>query len=111
MTLSHLIRSFAVVAAVAALASPAFAIDLQSARSSGIVGEKNDGYVAVLKASSEADALAAEVNARRKAEYTRISKENGQPVDVVAKVAAEAIINKLSAGSSYQATDGSWKKK
>lgn len=92
-------------------ASPAFALDLQSARSSGILGEQNDGYVAVLKSSAEANKLAAEVNAGRKAEYARISKENGQPVDVVAKVAAEAIINKIGAGSSYQGNDGRWRTK
>jgi len=89
-------------------ASPAFALDLASARASGVVGEKNDGYVAVIKSSAEADALAAEVNARRKAEYARISAANSQPVGVVAKLAAEEIIGKLSAGSKYQNASGAW---
>lgn len=111
MKLSHMTRSIATMAAIVVLASPAFALDLQSARSTGALGEKNDGYVAVLKPSAEANALAAEVNAGRKAEYTRISKENGQPVNVVAKVAAEAIINKISTGSSYQDSSGNWKTK
>ena len=77
------------------IAVPAFALDLQTARQQGVLGEKADGYVAVLKATPEATKLADEVNAARKAEYTRISKENGQSVDVVAKVAAEAIAKKL----------------
>lgn len=111
MSYSKILRTLAVATIALAFAAPSFALDLQSARSSGVLGEKNDGYVSVLKASPEASALAAEVNAKRKAEYARISKENGQSVDVVAKVAAETIISKLSAGSSYQGADGSWKQK
>ena len=93
------------------LASPAFALDLHQARSAGIVGEKLDGYVAALQQTPEVNALVADVNAKRKAEYTRISKQNGQPVDVVAKLAAQEIMGKLDAGSSYQGTDGGWKKR
>ena len=93
----------------ALLAFPAWAMDLHQARTSGMVGEKLDGYVAVLKASPEVNTLVADVNAKRKQEYARISKENGQPVDVVGKLAAAQIINGLEAGSSYQAADGSWK--
>jgi uncharacterized protein YdbL (DUF1318 family) len=77
------------------IASSAFALDLQQARAEKILGEKPNGYVEVLKASPEATKLADEVNAMRKKEYERISKENGQPVDVVAKVAAEEIAKKL----------------
>ncbi len=93
------------------LISPAFALDLQEAREAGSVGETTQGYVAAVKSSSEVDALVAEINAQRKQEYIRISKENGQGVDVVAKVAAEQIINNLESGYLYQAADGSWKKR
>lgn len=97
--------------AVAMISVPALALDLQEARTQGIIGEKTDGYVAVVTSSPEAQKLAAEVNARRKEEYARISKTNGQPVDVVAKVAAETIVSKLPAGSLYQDAGGSWKKR
>src|SRR5665647_126797 len=89
-------------------ASPALALDLHGARSAGIVGEKPDGYVAVLKKTPEAAALAEDVNQKRRQEYTRISKQNNQPVDVVAKIAAEKIINGLNQGEYYQDTDGNW---
>lgn len=95
--------------ALAAL--PAMALDLQAARSEGLVGEKPDGYVAALKSTPDVTALVTEVNARRKAEYISISRKNGQPVDVVAKLAAEEIINKLPPGTSYQGPDGGWKKR
>jgi uncharacterized protein YdbL (DUF1318 family) len=89
-------------------ALPAFA-DLASARASGAVGEKLDGYITALKPSAEINALVDEVNARRRTEYAKISAQKGQPVDVVAKVAAGEVINNLPPGSAYQGSDGSWK--
>ncbi len=86
----------------------AYAMDLQSARDSGAVGERLDGYVAVLKSSGEVDALVKDINHRRLVEYERISKENKQPVEVVAGLAAKQIIGRLSKGHFYQSPDGSW---
>lgn len=79
-----------------ALTSPAFALDLASARASGAVCEKGDGYIDATQLS--AAGLATTVNAGRKAEYERIASQKGQPVDVVAKLAAQQIVaqgNKL----------------
>jgi hypothetical protein len=93
------------------IAAPAFALDLQDARAQGLVGEKLTGYVAAVKASGDVNALVSEVNAKRKAEYQRISTSNGQPVDVVAKLASAQIIQGLSKGQLYEGADGSWKKR
>ncbi len=79
---------------VLAFTASAFALDLQSARSQGLIAEKSDGYIEAVQSSSEVDALVSEVNAKRKQEYERISKQNGQPVDVVGKLAAEQLKNK-----------------
>lgn len=92
-------------------AAPAFALDLQSARANGSVGETTKGYIAAVKPSAEVNALVAEVNAKRRQEYSKISAANGQGVDVVGTIAAEQIINNLAPGSLYQAADGSWKKR
>ena len=93
------------------LALPAHALDLHEARNAGLVGETLEGYVAPLKETPEVEALVSEINGKRKQEYARISKENGQPVDVVARLAAEQIINRLEPGSFYQGPDGQWKKR
>ncbi len=98
-------------AAIMFLALPAYALDLQQARSSGLVGEKLDGYVAARSQTADVQDLVAEVNAKRTQEYARISKENNQSVDIVAKLAAEQIINNLAVGVYYQAPDGSWKQR
>jgi len=93
------------------LATPALALDLHSARTTGLVGEKADGYAQALKTTPDVQALVADINAKRQQEYARISKENGQPIEVVAKLAAQQIITGLSAGVSYQTPNGEWKKK
>jgi uncharacterized protein YdbL (DUF1318 family) len=101
----------AIIAAGLLAAVPAFAMDLHEARDAGILGEKNDGYVAVLKKSPDADALANDVNDKRKQEYARISKQNSQPVSVVGTLAAKQIVDGLNAGDKYQDASGNWKTK
>ena len=104
------LRFFSLMVATSMLlAAPAYALDLDEARASGAVGETLEGYVAVIQESAEAEALAAEVNAKRKVEYKRISAENQQTVEVVAKLAAQKIINKLQPGEKYQDAKGAWK--
>lgn len=72
----------------------AFALDLQSARSSGAVVEQVTGYIKVAKPSAEVDALVADINAKRKAEYERIAKEKGSSVEAVAAIAAQELLKK-----------------
>lgn len=90
--MKKLIAMMTLVMSVAAM--PAFALDLAGARASGSVCEKGDGYIKKVAGGADVDALVSEVNDGRKTEYTRISKENGQPVDVVAKIAAGKITAK-----------------
>ncbi len=96
---------------LALISLPALALDLPQARSQGLVGELPTGYVGMVKSGPEVQSLIGQVNARRLQEYQRISKENGQPVDVVAKLAAVQVIQKLPAGSLYQSADGKWVRK
>jgi uncharacterized protein YdbL (DUF1318 family) len=92
-------------------AFPAFALDFHQARDQGIIGERADGYVEPIQPSADVRQLASDINAKRKAEYEAIAKDKNQPVDTVAKLAAQQIISGLPAGSAYQAADGSWKKR
>jgi uncharacterized protein len=88
-------KLFLLSALIFTFASTAMALDLQQARSQGLVIEQPDGYIAAAKPSAEVDSLVEDVNSKRKQEYERISKEKGQPVDVVAKLAAEQIQKKM----------------
>ena len=105
---STIISSFILASTVAV---NAFALDFQQARNQGLVGEKPDGYVAVVSGGAEAQNIVAEVNQKRKAAYQDISKKNNQPLDVVGKLAAEKIITNLEPGEYYQNTSGKWVKK
>ena len=93
------------------MAMPAYAMDLQSARSAGYVGENLDGYVIALSERDDVIALVDDINEKRRTEYKRISVQNGQTASVVGKVAAEKIINRLDTGFYYQGADGSWKRR
>jgi uncharacterized protein YdbL (DUF1318 family) len=93
------------------MSANAWAIDLQTARSQGMVAEGSDGYIMGLATSGDVGNLVRDVNAKRQEEYARISSANGQPVDVVAKLAAPQIIAKLPAGAKYQDSSGSVKTK
>jgi uncharacterized protein YdbL (DUF1318 family) len=85
---------FVILAAIAAIATSASALDLQTARAQGMVAEQATGYIVAVASTTEVSQLVEQVNSARKAEYERISKENGQPVDVVAKLAAEQLMKK-----------------
>lgn len=105
-------RFFAVFMMVGLLAAfPAFALDLKEARNTGLIGETPQGYVVAIQETPEVIALAKEINAKRRQEYARISAENQQPVDVIARMAAEQIINNLKQGNLYQDADGQWKRR
>jgi uncharacterized protein YdbL (DUF1318 family) len=95
MKKSNLMYSFLAAIFALTLSQSAMALDLQTARAQGILAEQPDGYIRVAKNSPEAAKLASDVNTARMSEYQRISKENGQPVDVVAKIAAATIAKKL----------------
>ena len=105
-------RSLALMLPVLLLiALPAYALSLDAARDQGYVGEQRDGYVGIVKNAPGVKELVNDVNTKRKIEYQKISAKNGQPVNVVAKIAAEKIINKLKSGHYYQDGGGNWVKK
>lgn len=92
-------------------ASTAFALDLQSAKSRGLVGEQPNGYIGAVAPSPDVNQLVSSINAQRRQAYANISKENGQPLNVVESLAAQKIYNGLARGEYYKSGDGSWKQK
>lgn len=92
-------KRIVLAALITLIALPAFALDLHTARANGDVAEQPDGFIKAVKTSPEVNTLVTEVNAKRLAEYSRISKQNGQPVDVVGKLAAPQIAKSIAAGN------------
>jgi len=99
-----------VVAALLLSALPALALDLGAAKAGGLVGETNNGYLGVVKPSAEADALVADINAKRKAHYQKIAKKNGISLQAVEARAGLKAIEKTPAGE-YVNTGAGWQKK
>ncbi len=91
----------------------AWAIDIHDAKDQGLVGEANSGYLAAVKspASAEVNALVAEVNAKRKAQFEQAAAKTTATVVQVANRFYELAVQKTAAGHYYQDTNGSWKKK
>lgn len=101
-------KYLAAFAAITLFAGSAYALDLQEARSKGLVGETQAGYVARISGGADVSALVAEVNLKRRDQYEASAKEKGQPVDAVAQIYAQEIINNLPAGAKYKNSAGKW---
>ena len=91
----------------------AWAIDIGSAKAQGLVGESNSGYLAAVEtpASADVNALIAEVNAKRKAEFDATAKKTGTTLQQVAYRFYELAVQKTAPGHYYQDAAGAWKKK
>ncbi len=89
----------------------AWAIDIGTAKAQGLVGEANSGYLAAVDTPANADvnALIAEVNAKRKAEFEATARKTGATVEQVAYRFYELAVQKTAAGHYYQDAAGAWK--
>ncbi|HID70271.1 MAG TPA: DUF1318 domain-containing protein [Desulfobacterales bacterium] len=92
------------------ICQPAVALDLQSAKAQGLIGETATGYLAPVKATPEVQQLVATINAKRKQVYSQISKRNKTSLSAVEKLAGKKAIAKTPAGQ-FVNINGSWQKK
>jgi uncharacterized protein YdbL (DUF1318 family) len=92
------------------MAAPAFALDLGEAKSKGLVGETNSGYLAAVKPSNDVNSLVRDINGQRKAHYEKIAKKNKISLEAVEVRAGKKAIGKTPSGQ-YVNTGGGWKKK
>jgi hypothetical protein len=83
----------------------------QSARASGLVGEKTDGYLGfVVTPSASVRALVEDINIKRKAAYSKEALANGATVDEMAfRTGCRLISERTVAGEKYQTPSGQWK--
>jgi len=93
--------------------SAAWAIDIGAAKEQGLVGEANTGYIAAVKtpASAEVQALIADVNAKRKAEFEKTAEKTGATLEQVRARFYELAVQKTAAGHYYQDANGTWRTK
>ena len=93
------------------LAQPVFAVDLQSAKQQGLVGETPSGYLEAVKSPSpEVTALIESINSKREQKYKEIAARNSTSLQAVEQLAGKKAIEKSSPGS-YVKLGGSWQQK
>jgi uncharacterized protein len=94
------------------LAVGAHAMDLNQAKTAGLVGETLEGYVGLVDpaAPPEVVALVNDVNAKRRAEYQRIAQQNSIELAEVEALAAKKAIEKTRSGG-WVRLNGQWRQK
>lgn len=94
------------------VAMPAGAVSLAQAKAAGQVGELMNGYLGLVDPGAPADvkAMVDSINAQRRAEYQRIAAKNRVPVDEVAKMTAQKVINQTPSGQYVQTPSG-WQRR
>ncbi|MGI2261249.1 YdbL family protein [Shewanella sp. GXUN23E] len=86
----------------------AYAMTLQEAKTQGYLGEQLNGYLGQVHPNPAAAAVMLEVNAKRKAEYEKIAKQNGVSLTFVEQQVGSKAIAAASAGEYIQSEQGGW---
>lgn len=96
-----------------ALPVPAGSLELEAAKRDGQIGERADGFVGVVlaKPTPEVQKLADSVNAKRRAHYQEIAKQNGTSFDAVAALAGAKLIQRAAPGEWVTDAEGNWYRK
>lgn len=91
----------------------AWAIDIDTAKDQGLVGEAMTGYLAAVEtpASAEVITLISNVNAMRKEQFERTAEKTGATVVQVAYRFYELAVQKTRPGHYYQDRNGRWQEK
>ncbi len=93
------------------LVSNSWALSLEEAKAKGLVGEKPNGYLGTVgTAGAEAQALAGDVNQKRRQAYEEIARRNRTPLDAVEALAGEKAIQNTKQGNFVEGSGG-WMKK
>jgi uncharacterized protein YdbL (DUF1318 family) len=87
------------------------ALSLEEAKTKGLVGEKGNGYLGLVDPGNrEAQALANDINQRRRQAYQDIARRDGTNLSTVETLAGEKTIEKTKPGNFVEGPGG-WVKK
>lgn len=99
-----------------ALSEPAFAqvssakSIVDNAKSQGLVGERIDGYLGLVTGLVSPDIQSAvnEINIRRKSAYTKLARDQGVEIGVIARLTGEKLVGKALSGHKTMGANGTW---
>ncbi len=106
LTAAGAVMAFGLVAAPAmAQRDPAYA----AARANGQIGEKMDGYIGIVGASTpELERVVNDINIRRRAVYAERAQAENATLEEYAFTSGCLAIARTTPGEMYQAPSGSW---
>ena len=86
---------------------------LLDAKAAEQVGEKLDGFLAVVdqNAPAKVKKLVVDTNNSRMERYKQVAKKRGSTLDSVGKQSAAILFKRATPGQLLQTADGEWKKK
>ncbi|NTV61633.1 MAG: YdbL family protein [Chlorobiaceae bacterium] len=109
--LRFLCGSMLFVALMISWSASVLALDLPTARSQGLVGEVDSGYIAIPPgASQEAKSLVTAINNERRAAYTSLAVKNGVTIEISGQLTFEKRYPSFPAGTWVQ-IQGKWLRK
>ncbi|EHK8102014.1 YdbL family protein [Salmonella enterica subsp. enterica serovar Bareilly] len=88
-----------------------WALTLDEARTQGRVGETLNGYLVALKNDAETQKLVLDINHARRASYQQLADSNHLPVEEVAKMAGQKLVERARPGEYVQGINGKWMRK
>mgnify|MGYP001390088030 CR=1 FL=1 len=90
----------------------ASALDLQQAKTQGLVGEMHNGYLATIsKSNTKIEGLIADINRKRKAKYQEIANSNKVTLSQIESRAGQNAINRTTVGNYIKPKNKAWQKK
>jgi len=93
------------------LSGSALALTLNEARTEGRVGETYSGYLVALKQDAQTQALVRDINKARSVSYQQLAQSHNLPVDEVAKMAGQKLVERAKPGEYVQGINGKWLRK
>jgi uncharacterized protein YdbL (DUF1318 family) len=108
-----LFRILSVVMGLVLLPAVALAGPLDDAKAAGMVGERVDGYLGVVRAtaSTEIRVLVDRINQKRRTKYAEVAAEREVSIEVVAAIAGQKLVERAEPGEFVAGADGQWQQK
>ncbi|MFH5070359.1 YdbL family protein [Enterobacter cloacae complex sp. 2024EL-00215] len=104
-------RTLALILLALGMNVQATTLTLNDARAQGRVGETLSGYIAPIAKDAETLALVNRINAARTENYQKLADSNNLPVDEVAKMAGQKLVERAQPGEYVKGINGKWLKK
>ena len=111
--MQRMIKSIALSAVmVLGLVAGAWAMDLDAAKSQGLVGERPDGYLgAVAAGRADVQALVKDINTQRRTKYQAIAQKRGTTLGAVEQFVGQKLITRAGPGEYVMTPGGQWVRK